>query len=95
MERRIHIAIEDSKKLLNTTLATKEDTTKRFSLLSKRLKEISELISKHHDGEQDGMLTKKNFGPVNCISCEKNIVNMAGMPVDHTAWKKLPFRDNN
>ena len=41
------------------------------------------------------MLTKKNFGPINCVSCEKNLTNVQGMPADHSGWKKLPFRDNN
>ena len=41
----------------------------------------------------DGMFTKKNFGPVNCASCEKNLTNMSGLPVDHSNWKKLPFRE--
>jgi hypothetical protein len=95
MEKRIKITIEETKKILTTTLATKEDTTKRFSLLSKRLKELTELVNKQQDGEQDGMLTKRNFGPMNCVGCEKNLVNVAGMPADHTAWKKLPFKDNN
>jgi hypothetical protein len=43
--------------------------------------------------EGDGMFTKKNFGPVNCASCEKNLTNMSGLPVDHSNWKKLPFRE--
>ena len=77
-------------------MASKEDTTKRFSLLSKRLKELTELVNKRqNDDEQDGMLTKKKLGPMNCVACEKNLVNVAGMPADHTAWKKLPFRDNS
>ena len=54
-----------------------------------------ELLQKQQQGEDDGMFTKKNFGPMNCISCEKNLTNVAGMPVDHTAWKKLPFRENS
>jgi hypothetical protein len=41
------------------------------------------------------MITKKQLGPMACVSCEKNLVNVAGMPVDQVAWKKLPFRDNN
>ena len=39
------------------------------------------------------MFTKKNLGINNCASCEKGLVGLQGMPVEHTAWKKLPFRE--
>ena len=44
--------------------------------MSKKIRELVELVSKVNDGEQDGMITKKSFGPMNCISCEKNLVNV-------------------
>lgn len=43
--------------------------------------------------EDNAMFTKKYVGPVNCASCEKNIVNLNGMPVDYHVWKRLPFRE--
>ena len=33
------------------------------------------------------MLTKKYLGPQACASCDKNLINISGMPVDYTAWK--------
>ena len=45
-----------------------------------------------HLHEDDAMFTKKHLGPVNCASCEKDIVNMQGMPADYYAWKRLPQR---
>jgi hypothetical protein len=29
------------------------------------------------------------------MSCEKHLTNVSGMPVDHHAWKKMPFRDGS
>lgn len=43
--------------------------------------------------EDDAMFTRKHVGPANCASCEKNIVNLNGMPADYLAWKRLPFRE--
>ena len=40
--------------------------------------------------DDDGMLTKKLLGPIACASCEKNLINIQGMPVDYHVWKKLP-----
>jgi hypothetical protein len=95
MEKRIYITINESKNSLLGTFATKEETTKRLSLLSKKLREVTEIINNQQKGEEDGMLTKKNFGPINCVSCEKGLTNVQGMPADHSGWKKLPFRENN
>jgi hypothetical protein len=63
--------------------------------MSKKVRDLVELVSKMGEGEQDGMLIKKSFGPMNCMSCEKGLNNVSGMPADHTAWKKLPFRDGS
>ena len=43
----------------------------------------------------DGMFTKKHLGPQACASCEKNLINVQGMPVDYYAWKKLPAHETN
>lgn len=43
--------------------------------------------------EESAMFSKKYVGPANCASCEKNIVNLLGQPVDYHVWKRLPFRE--
>ena len=53
------------------------------------------LIAKQSEvpNEESGMFTKKYVGPANCASCEKNITNLLGQPVDYHVWKRLPFRE--
>jgi hypothetical protein len=70
---------------------------KRFAQLSRKIKEILDILSKqgNQPNEDDAMLTKKHLGPVACASCEKNLINIYGQAVDHYPWKKLPFRDPN
>lgn len=41
------------------------------------------------------MLTKKNLGPVACATCEKDLINLQGLPVDYHVWKNLPQRDTS
>lgn len=41
------------------------------------------------------MLTKKNLGPIACATCEKDLINMQGLPVDYHVWKNLPQRDTS
>ena len=48
-----------------------------------------------NDREDDGMLTKKPLGPIACATCEKDLINMQGLPVDYYAWKGLPARETN
>lgn len=41
-----------------------------------------------------GMLTKKQLGPVNCASCDKNIINLSGFKVEFNSQnKKMPVRE--
>ena len=75
--------------------ANKDDVMKRFAQLSKKIKEIMELLSKQGGGpnEDDAMFSKRHLGPQACASCEKNLINMYGQQADYYVWKKLPFRD--
>lgn len=38
----------------------------------------------------DAMFAKKPLQGWSCASCDKNIVNLQGMPADYYNWKKLP-----
>ena len=68
---------------------------KRFALLNKKIREISEKIdaSGGRGTEDDAMFTKKPYGPVACASCEKGLINIQGMAVDYHVWNRLPFRE--
>jgi hypothetical protein len=71
---------------------------KRFAQLSKKIREIMELLARQGGNDpntDDAMFSKRHLGPLACASCEKNIVNMYGQKVDHHVWNKLPFRDPN
>lgn len=76
-------------------IPNKDDLAKKFASINKKIKELYELISKlgANPHEEDAMFTKKHLGPVNCASCEKDIVNLIGQPADHYAWKKMPMRN--
>lgn len=64
---------------------------KRFAQINKKIKDLMDLMQKqgHAENEEDAMFTKKNLGPMACASCEKNLINIYGMAVDHYPWKKL------
>lgn len=71
---------------------------KRFAQLSKKIREIMDILSRQGGGgaqgqTDDAMFTKKHLGPQACASCEKNLVNMYGQQADYHVWNKLPFRD--
>lgn len=70
--------------------ATKEDMSKTKNSTSRRFREIVELINNKDRTADEGMFTKKNLGPMACASCQKNLVNLEGMPVDYTVWKGMP-----
>ena len=74
---------------------TKEDFNRRLGILSKKIKELYDLLSGQNlnGSDETAMLSKKQIGPMACASCEKNLVNLEALQADYTAWRKLPFRD--
>ena len=44
------------------SFALKEDVSKRFNIMSRRIREIIEVMNKNIGQDDDGMLTKKNLG---------------------------------
>lgn len=95
LEHRLMLKLEDMIQQILNNFANKDDVTKRFAQLSKKLRELMELLAKQGAAptEDDAMFSKKHLGPLACASCEKNLVNMYGQAADYHVWKKLPFRD--
>ena len=52
------------------------DCSKRFNTLNRKIKELMEQVKNGNGREDDGMLTKKNLGPIACATCEKDLINM-------------------
>ena len=65
---------ELQKQLALFGLAT--DCSKRFNSLNRKIKELYELVQERGGQMDDGMLTKKNLGPVACAACEKDLINI-------------------
>ena len=51
---------------------------KRFAALSKKIKEIMDLLSGRANtaNEDDAMFSKRHLGPSACASCDKNLINL-------------------
>lgn len=92
---RIENLINDLGNKFMNMFASKDDTARKLNLLSKKIREIFEVISKQGASEDDGMLTKRQLGPVNCASCDKNLVNLCGNPKDFSPHKKMPYRETS
>lgn len=98
LENRIMDKLRDMIQQILNQFANKEDVMKRFAQLSKKIREIMELLARQgvdQGNVDDAMFSKRHLGPLACASCEKNVVNMYGQKADHHVWNKLPFRDPN
>lgn len=73
--------------------ADKDETDRRIKKCAAKIKELFDLVGKNKHHEDDAMFTRKPYGPVNCASCDKDIINLIGRPVDYHAWKVLPFKE--
>ena len=47
-------------------------------------------MSTAKEERDDAMFSKKPLQGISCASCEKNVVNLQGMPADYYNWKKMP-----
>lgn len=92
---RLERLIQDVTQKLAGNFASKEETAKKFQQLSKRIKDIFDLLQKSGTDAEDGMFTRKALGPANCASCDKNLVNILGNPVEFSPHKKMPYRETS
>jgi flagellar biosynthesis chaperone FliJ len=92
LENRFRDKLDEIIRQLIELIPNKEEINKRFAAIQKKLREIMDQMKNKHDHDDDAMFSKKHLGPVNCASCEKDIVNLIGMPVDYYAWKRMPQR---
>lgn len=95
VENRIMDQLREMIQQILSQMPNKDDIMRRFAQISKKIKEIMEALAKlgTRPDDDDGMFTKKPYGPVACAACEKNLVNLQGLQVDYHVWKKLPFRE--
>ena len=38
----------------------------------------------------DAMFSRKPLEGISCASCEKNLINLSGLPAQYYNWKKMP-----
>ena len=69
----------------------KDEINKKLALINKKIRDIMEalaLLQGNNLNDDDGMFTKKPYGPGACASCDKNLINIAGMPADYYSWRR-------
>lgn len=96
LEARMMQRLQDMFDQMRLMFPEKEATKKKIGSIEKNIKNMYDMmIAKQTEtpNEESGMFTKKYVGPANCASCEKNITNLLGQPVDYHVWKRLPFRE--
>ena len=87
--------MHDLFKKMSTKFFTKDEINKKISSLSKKIKELNEHVYATENAKEDGMLTKKKLGPIECVSCEANLVNVQGIGAEYYANKKMPTKATN
>ncbi|CAI2384346.1 unnamed protein product [Moneuplotes crassus] len=86
LKRMLKNKIEDIEKALNKT---KNDLKRALRILNDKISRGVEANQPKEDRE-DAMLSKKPLQGISCASCDKNLVNLQGIPADFYNWKKLP-----
>ena len=103
-ENRLMLQFKDILDQLVAKLCQKDETNKKFLTVSKKMKDIMDLLGSQGlvgisnmagGNESNAMFSKMPLRSAACASCEKDLVNINGSRVDHYNWNKLPFRDPN
>lgn len=84
----------DQTQLVRDTCAPKEDTNRKLNQLSRKVRDLFEMVGKDKGTSDDGMLTKRHIGPNACASCDKTLVNMHGLQAEYSPHKKMPYREH-
>lgn len=79
--------------MVKDSCAAKEDTTRKLNQLSRKVKELFELVGGTSNVNDDGMLTKRHLGPNACASCDKTLVSLKGVQAEYSPHKKMPYRE--
>lgn len=61
--------------------------------LSRKVRELFDLVGGAQEKNEDGMLTKRHLGPNACASCDKTLTNLQGVQADFSPHKKMPYRE--
>lgn len=95
-------------KALEARLAERIDRNEKSSLKSKndlrrQLKELDDKVRRNNGvntsrdfslNRDDAVLARKHEG-WKCATCEKDLVNMSGLPAEFFNWKKMPKRERD
>lgn len=89
-DRILHERIDNLEKAL---AKAKSDLKKAIWVLDERVKKLmqnQQAASEPRGTMEDAMFSKKPLEGISCASCEKNLINISGLPVQYYNWKKLP-----
>lgn len=89
-DRILHERIDALEKAL---AKAKSDLKKAIRVLDERVKKLMSsgaLSTDPWGNNDDAMFSRKPLEGISCASCEKNLINMSGLPASYYNWKRLP-----
>ena len=92
LEKRLLAKLEELAAAMNKL---KGKTEKAFKALDDKIKKLSDKLailsaSPSPERGEDAMFARKPLEGWSCASCDKNLVNLQGIPAEYYPWKKMP-----
>lgn len=80
LEARLNERLNEVLRQLLELIPNKDELNKKFDTINRKIRQIMDMLANKnsHDHEEDAMFSKKHLGPMNCASCEKDLVNIIG-----------------
>lgn len=91
-ERVMRDRMEGSEKQLQKT---KGELKKAMRILDDRIKRVGDQVNSRGPSleRDDALFARKPLEGYKCASCEKDLVNMIGMPAEYHTWNKMPKKE--
>ena len=92
MEKRLTQKDDELAEALAKLKAKMEKALKQLEDRLRRLSDKFALVgrSPSPDNAEDAMFARKPIEGWSCASCEKNLINLQGLPAEYYPWKKMP-----
>ena len=92
LEKRLTEKDEELANALAKLKAKMEKAMKQLEDRMRRLKDKFALFggAPSPDRAEDAMFARKPLEGYSCASCDKNLINLQGLPAEYHPWKKMP-----
>ena len=71
------------------------DLSRKVTVVRQKIRDVLDVLKRKDEENGDAMISRKQLGPVNCASCDKNVFNLLGSAAEFSPAKQMPARETS